>query len=79
MDADQLNARLEDLAASIEGGASFEATSFSFECLSTDVSSVLGIMSDMLQYVPLCACPCSSAPLRERERERAVLVTEVSV
>lgn len=71
MPADELNERLEEMAASVEGGASLEATSFQFECLSSDTPSVLGILSDMLQCVPQplsCWTPLLQGTHLRRER-----------
>ena len=42
------DAALEDLAASIEGGAGAEAFAYGFSCLAEDVGSVLGLLGEVV-------------------------------
>eukprot|EP00798_Chlamydomonas_sp_ICE-L_P023989 gene23989-9565_t len=44
-----LNARLEDLSASIEAGAAAYASNVSFDCLSEDIDEVMGLFAEVVR------------------------------
>ena len=60
MAADEFVAKLDDMAASIEGTVNAQASSLVFECLDQDVQDVLGMVSEIVR----CAC-CSSSVFKK--------------
>ncbi|WIA12269.1 hypothetical protein OEZ85_012331 [Tetradesmus obliquus] len=51
--ADQMDERLEDLAASLEASAGQQSTTFDFQCMTGDTREVLGLLGELLQQPAL--------------------------